>query len=1223
MFQKIINIVHFFANSQYCTAKTRISGLQQYEAYDTLLKVQTLLNNGTYEERLRNGGYGEWNLGIAAQTITESVGVVVSQNEWTLTITTQDITQSAGVTVTQGSVTGTLKTALTGAGTVSVVVSTAAGTIFVTGVDVDVGSTTINHATITTATNSVSNSGTLKTALTGAGMTNVVIQAVAGVSFVDNANVVIGGREWTLAITAQGITESAGVTVTQGSNTGTLKTALQNQWTLTIGAADITASVGVTVTQGSVTGTLATALTGAGMTSVVINTASGVVFADSADTVIAAAGGDVSIGNAAITGAANNGATTSVVIETANGVTLSAGTDVVIGSTTAAHANIASSTQTKSPTTITAVNVNTATNNGATTALSVSSAPVGQVVDISSNVYLGNSFTADSLLAKQCGALHCTSGCGASYTTCLQAGFAMNFYSALQFESSIQTCGTTHCTSGCGAPYTTCVTATYAPTKILANEVTAATSVVASTVLSGVKEIKTTLTAFAALRYDGSLVTWGNTEGNQGDDTTGHLVGNVASGVLSVYSNHHAFAAIGIDGRLKCWGIQKYGGNCSEVNAAASIVSVTSTTTSFCALDTVGKVYCWGDALTGGNQLQVDTALSGEWTLTMTAQSVTEKVGVTVTQGTNTGILKTALTGNGMITVVIQTAPGTVATFVSNVDVVVGSTTILLASITASEKTREMASPVLALYSNRHAYVAITRHRHIRCWGNANYGGSCDPNGFQQDQTRLLKTTRLEKIVGSGTAFAAISMESKRVYAWGDSANGGDLTIGGTATQNLTNVVKLVSNAYGFAALTKSGNVKTWGNIEMNVATTTAPSLVIPDMLNSGSVTDVIGTDPIDKDGDSFCALVLQTGRDATSNDAYCWGKTSSGGGTTLSNVRSIVGSSKAWAATLMDGTVSTFGNVNYGATVPTSISTDASFHHSISAVYGSFDGFVALYNSSTLLPSIVSDISNSSLSEDSHQCVGCIYPSFGKCKDAYGVCTNHCDAASNGKSTPFTTGLHYCKYGEDSTTQITTEELLQGRDSPLTNGNFEIDVYEGGYGTVNQPPMDWRGGNGGNSGSGDGSTSFGYGILSGPMVASYDATNDGVHPYNPLSARDTEGAGGTQYVLLTNVGDWIETDLLRLPETHERITLSFDIAAIGICGNSTQEEDQHAVQIEILSGKYSSEWRACNRVYGKALVVDISIPSPSFKPVSLSLSRFFSISKHSNKSVFNPINIF
>ena len=113
-------------HSQYCTAKTRISGLQQYEAYDTLLKVQTLLNNGTYEERLRNGGYGEWNLGIAAQTITESVGVAVSQNEWTLTIASQAITENAGVTVTQGTATGTLKTELSGAST-SVVVSVAAG----------------------------------------------------------------------------------------------------------------------------------------------------------------------------------------------------------------------------------------------------------------------------------------------------------------------------------------------------------------------------------------------------------------------------------------------------------------------------------------------------------------------------------------------------------------------------------------------------------------------------------------------------------------------------------------------------------------------------------------------------------------------------------------------------------------------------------------------------------------------------------------------------------------------------------------------------------------------------------------------------------------------------------------------------------------------------------------------------------------------------------------
>ena len=39
--------------------------------------------------------------------------------------------------------------------------------------------------------------------------------------------------------------------------------------------------------------------------------------------------------------------------------------------------------------------------------------------------------------------------------------------------------------------------------------------------------------------------------------------------------------------------------------------------------------------------------------------------------------------------------------------------------------------------------------------------------------------------------------------------------------------------------------------------------------------------------------------------------------------------------------------------------------------------------------------------------------------------------------------------------------------------------------------------------------------------------------------------------------------------------------------------------------------------------VVDISIPPPSFKPVSLFLSRISSILKYPNKSFFNPINIY
>ena len=282
-----------------------------------------------------NGARGDHvsTVAITAQGITENVGVAVSQKEWTLTITAQDITQSAGVTVTQGSNTGILKTALTGAGMTSVVVSTTVGVSFVTTADVVIDSggspTTVVHANVNAATNGISVAGTLKTALQ---------------------------NEWTLVVTAQPITELAGVTVTQGSGgsivTGTLKTKLQNEWTLAITSQPVTQSAGVTVTQGSgaslVTGILKTALTGAGMTSVVITASSGATFVDTADVVI----GSTTVLLATVTSATNTGATTSVVIQTASGVTFLNSANIIVGGTTVVDANINTATNTGTATNI-------------------------------------------------------------------------------------------------------------------------------------------------------------------------------------------------------------------------------------------------------------------------------------------------------------------------------------------------------------------------------------------------------------------------------------------------------------------------------------------------------------------------------------------------------------------------------------------------------------------------------------------------------------------------------------------------------------------------------------------------------------------------------------------------------------------------------------------------------------------------------------------------------
>ena len=235
--------------------------------------------------------------------------------------------------------------------------------------------------------------------------------------------------EWTMGITAQAITEINGVTVTQGDVSGTLGTALQNEWTLAINSQTINENAGVTVKQGSSIGTLKTVLKG-DTTSVVILTASGVTFVDSADVVV----GTTTVLLAAITSAANDGATTSVVVRTAAGVTFTTNAPVVIGSTTVVEAN-----------------VNTATNSGLTTSVVVA-VPMFNGVALSmtfvdsANIVIGTgpgvtvlaaniaSVTIDTTIAgtKRCQCKEgfvgdkcqtvCTSGCCADGCGCLNGG---------------------------------------------------------------------------------------------------------------------------------------------------------------------------------------------------------------------------------------------------------------------------------------------------------------------------------------------------------------------------------------------------------------------------------------------------------------------------------------------------------------------------------------------------------------------------------------------------------------------------------------------------------------------------------------------------------------------------------------------------------------------------------------------------------------------------------
>ena len=82
-------------------------------------------------------------------------------------------------------------------------------------------------------------------------------------------------------------------------------------------------------------------------------------------------------------------------------------------------------------------------------------------------------------------------------------------------------------------------------------------------------------------------------------------------------------------------------------------------------------------ATNGAVGITLTSATTSEWKLGIASQDMTESVGATVTQGSNTGTLKTVLSG-ATTNVVIETKPG--VTFVNTEDVVIGSSTTVIAS---------------------------------------------------------------------------------------------------------------------------------------------------------------------------------------------------------------------------------------------------------------------------------------------------------------------------------------------------------------------------------------------------------------------------------------------------------------------------------------------------------------------------------------------------------------
>lgn len=135
-------------------------------------------------------------------------------------------------------------------------------------------------------------------------------------------------------------------------------------------------------------------------------------------------------------------------------------------------------------------------------------------------------------------------------------------------------------------------------------------SAVASQLSSGVTAIATTRTAFAALKSDGSVVAWG-WQDSGGDPSYGDPgivaaapAGSLSSGVTRIFASDDAFAALKNDGTVVTWGHWVNGGDSSTVaglNTGSAVTRIFSTHAAFAALKADGSVIVWGDTGCGGD----------------------------------------------------------------------------------------------------------------------------------------------------------------------------------------------------------------------------------------------------------------------------------------------------------------------------------------------------------------------------------------------------------------------------------------------------------------------------------------------------------------------------------------------------------------------------------------------------------------------------------------------
>ncbi|CAK8991120.1 Ubiquitin-like domain-containing protein [Durusdinium trenchii] len=297
--------------------------------------------------------------------------------------------------------------------------------------------------------------------------------------------------------------------------------------------------------------------------------------------------------------------------------------------------------------------------------------------------------------------------------------------------------------------------------------------------------LASTAYAFALVRADGSVVTWGDPDaGADSQDVQAEL-----KDVAEVYGTCFAFAALLIDGRVITWGYPESGGDSSALNLT-NVQRIVSSTSSFAALKADGSIITWGrraEHLQLKGEVKEIEASGGAFAALMLDGTVIswgdpDFGGDSQVSSQLKNVISLAASDRAFAAV---TANGQVFTW-GHSDC--GG---------CSDDVQEKLHSVLCVQASGGAFAALKSDGSVVTWGHPDCGGD------SQAVQHLLKDVR--QIQSAGDAFAAIVGEG-RIVTWGDPDCGGAGPVGAAGAW------RLEASAGAFCALLDDGGATCWGD---------------------------------------------------------------------------------------------------------------------------------------------------------------------------------------------------------------------------------------------------------------------------------------------------------------------------------------------------------------------------------------------------------------------------